>query len=1122
MKVITSFLLFLLCATSGLTQVLTQLRDLETDGEFPADLTVSGNRMFFVSATRRTGEELWVLDPGASPRRVSAAGPRTPVNLRDMGGTLFFSSAYESFWRSDGTAAGTVELDRTTTPGGSYHAVALGKVNSRVVFGAQDKIWSTDGTAAGTKVIVAASCTYNGAAAVGADGRLYFAAGPRDTIWFGTSLWATDGTVGGTHEIALIDRTVGIHEIRAAGKYIFIRAGHSTDSGIWRSDGTAAGTVRLRDPATGDPYTFPKMAVAGDKLVFTEIGDTLYAADGKQTQALAKVVQPGGFVLALKAVQGVAYCSVHNADRSISVWKTDGTAVGTILLPQMAPAPFVPRPDDYTGETAEDVVGLGGWIYYFAQTQQGWGLWRMNAANGQVEAVADLPDNLTSAQPKQLTMFDGAIYFSAYDGREGRKLWRSDGTPTGTRLASDAFSGSYTSFAVNLTPGENGRAYFLTRSQTGDDVILWQTDGSRENTYPLVSGLVSRTDLHYPEGQYTQIFENDGIVYFTGHDGVHGHELWRTDRTGKGTFLIKDFYRRSNGFFDPTPLGFTRFKDAVYFAANDVASGWQLWRTDGTIAGTVRVSNIGGGACDRIFGIRKVGETLFFQADDFVHGAELWKSDGTAEGTMLVKDIVAGKEESSPRLLAELGGRLFFSASSATGSAQLWITDGTESGTTLLKPPGSMRAPSSVTDAVIYKNRLYFVAEDDSHGKELWVSDGSDSGTQLFVDLYPGAGSSSPDQLTVMGEALYFGAAPGEWRRRLWKTYGTAEATSTVGNFWPGYIRSAGRLLYMADNENGSQTDLWRSDGTANGTYRLPLNPHGSSTAYGLLAVGEQMLFFAYDGFTGHELWSARLDPAPPGARLANISTRGHVGPGDSNMIGGFIVIGSGSQRVIVRAIGPSLSGQIEDTLGDPELSLYDANGSQLASNDNWQEQNATEIGATGVPPTDNAEAAIVTTLVPGPYTARVSSADGGTGVGLVEVYNLEHTQTAEVANISTRGEVLGGDKKLIGGFIIQGQPPRPVIIRALGASLRNGTMPLPNRLSDSVLELFDANGTLLARNDNWRDEQAAAIQASQLAPEAEQDAALLITLPSGAYTAQVSGANNAHGIALVEVYQLP
>ena len=239
---------------------------------------------------------------------------------------------------------------------------------------------------------------------------------------------------------------------------------------------------------------------------------------------------------------------------------------------------------------------------------------------------------------------------------------------------------------------------------------------------------------------------------------------------------------------------------------------------------------------------------------------------------------------------------------------------------------------------------------------------------------------------------------------------------------------------------------------------------------------------------------------------------------GDNVLIGGFIVTGTQPKKVIVRAIGPSLASFFPDALADPVLELRDSAGALIRSNDNWRNDQEAEIIATGIPPSSDLESAIVATLPANSsaYTAIVRGANNGTGIGVVEAYDLDRTVDSKLANISTRGFVQTGDNVLIGGLIVLGQNPLRVIVRAIGPSL-----PVPGALIDPTLELHDGNGALIASNDNWRSDQEAEIIATGIPPTNDLESAIVRNLMPGNYTAIVRGVNGGTGVALVEAYGL-
>jgi len=276
--------------------------------------------------------------------------------------------------------------------------------------------------------------------------------------------------------------------------------------------------------------------------------------------------------------------------------------------------------------------------------------------------------------------------------------------------------------------------------------------------------------------------------------------------------------------------------------------------------------------------------------------------------------------------------------------------------------------------------------------------------------------------------------------------------------------------------------------------------------------------------------------PTPRPATLGNISTRLQVGTSDRVLIAGFIVQGSVPKRVLVRAAGPSLTQfGVPNALANPQLELHDSNNT-IGMNNDWQttqiggvitSDQVAEIQSSGLAPSNPLECAIIATLPPGTYTAIVQGVNLGTGVGIVEVYDLDASGSSFLANISTRGFVQTGDNAMIGGFIVVTQPTR-IMIRAIGPSLTQ--FGVPDVLANPQLELHNASSTI-GQNNDWQTtqiggiitgDQVAEIQNSQLAPTNSAESAIIATLQPGSYTAIVRGVNDTTGNALVEVYALP
>src|SRR5438874_24919 len=253
--------------------------------------------------------------------------------------------------------------------------------------------------------------------------------------------------------------------------------------------------------------------------------------------------------------------------------------------------------------------------------------------------------------------------------------------------------------------------------------------------------------------------------------------------------------------------------------------------------------------------------------------------------------------------------------------------------------------------------------------------------------------------------------------------------------------------------------------------------------------------------------------------KATNISTRGMVGTGQNVLIAGFIISGNQAKRVIVRALGPSLSTHgVSGALADPTITVVNSSNVVVASNDNWKDTQETEIAASGFAPPNDLESAIIATLAPGSYTAVMTGKNGGTGIELVDVYQLDST-TSIFSNLSTRGFVGTGENVLIGGLIIGSGEPPVIVLRAIGPTLSSFGITQP--LQDPTLELRDANGALIAFDNDWKDNTPTGIKATLLNPTDARESAIIASLAAGSYTAIVRGKNGTTGVALVEAYRL-
>ena len=376
------------------------------------------------------------------------------------------------------------------------------------------------------------------------------------------------------------------------------------------------------------------------------------------------------------------------------------------------------------------------------------------------------------------TNVNGTLFFRPDDGVHGDELWKSNGTSAGTVLVKDINPGSTGSDLqefVNL----NGVLYFRA-----DDGVhgseLWKSDGT-------AAGTVMVKDIFpgFNSGVLSSFFAASGVLYFQADDGVHGTELWKSDGTAAGTILLKDIYQ---GAFaeginagvprSGNPNNFTLVNGAVYFAASGGVETHEVWKTDGTIAGTVMVKDIYSGVMGyALNNFVNLNGTLILTVYGGASGSELWKSDGTAAGTTLIKAMPGGNFSNHPTVMNNV---LYFLEGDG-----LWKSDATPGGTILLKQKGGTFSLSPELMIAI-NNKLFFTGNDDENGLELWTSDGTAAGTVLVKDINPGINNSELNAFTKVGTKLMFTADNGVNGNEVWSSDGTAAGTQIFQDIEPG------------------------------------------------------------------------------------------------------------------------------------------------------------------------------------------------------------------------------------------------------------------------------------------------------------------------------------------------
>jgi ELWxxDGT repeat protein len=541
------------------------------------------------------------------------------------------------------------------------------------------------------------------------------------------------------------------------------------------------------------------------------------------------------------------------------------------------------------GSNANEFVALGNLTIFTARSPAtGYEIWRTDGTAEGTSLLLDICPGPDSSNPIGLTVSGGTLYFSADDGIHGRELWKSDGTPAGTSLVKDIFSGPPGAFPLTVLTAFQGKVFFKA-NDGAHGLELWRSDGTEAGTVLVADINATSSQFSGTSGGEITLSQVGGALLFPANDGVHGTELWRTDGTTAGTILVKDIRPGSVGslpgtFYEPTADG-----DVLYFQASDGVHGSELWRSDGTEAGTFLVKDVNPGTSGPVREIEIVSGIVFFTVDDGATGLELWRTDGTEQGTVLVKDIEPGPSSSLPIGLTEASGRLFFTASDGVHGRELWTSDGTEPGTVMVMDilPGSGGSLSSTSNKyrlAAAGGVLYFAPNDGVHGAELWRSDGTEAGTFLVKDVWPGplsstvgTGSGMIFRPTAVGDVLYFASNDGVHGTEPWKSDGTARGTALVkdvnplaqtGAGFPVPMAEMGDVIYFDASDVIHGRELWRTDGTAAGTFMVKdINPGPASsspadTHYPVVAGG--LLFFdATDPVHGRELW--RSDGTPSG-----------------------------------------------------------------------------------------------------------------------------------------------------------------------------------------------------------------------------------------------------------------
>ena len=369
------------------------------------------------------------------------------------------------------------------------------------------------------------------------------------------------------------------------------------------------------------------------------------------------------------------------------------------------------------------------------------------------------------------TNVDGVLYFRPDDGAHGDELWKTDGTVAGTVMVKDIFPGA-AGCELELFTNVNGVLFFKANDGV-HGAELWKSDGTASGTVmvkDIYAGSVSSSA--------TSFYSYNGYLYFNANDGIAGRELWRSDGTPEGTVMVKDIFPgvATSGLETGTPhsgnpQGFTGMNGHIYFLASDDYYKSELWRTDGTSAGTTLIKDIYPGSDYALNNFVNVNGTLFFTVYKGTEGNELWKSDGTSAGTVMITELFGGNFDNHG---VAAGNYFYFLETDG-----LWRSDGSAAGTLLLKPRDNSYF-NTVEVVTTLNGQVYFTGYDDTHGWELWKTDGTVSGTQMIKDINAGSVNSDINSFAKVGNKLMFTANDGVHGNEIWITDGTLAGTRLV------------------------------------------------------------------------------------------------------------------------------------------------------------------------------------------------------------------------------------------------------------------------------------------------------------------------------------------------------
>lgn len=819
-------------------------------GSEPSRPTTFAGALFFGARDSEHGGELWRSDGTQAGTAlltdlVPGVNSSDPNGFAIAGGKLFFVAA-GGLWVTDGTAAGAQKLV-TLNIGSTNSTPILVASGSRVFFNGTDdahgsELWTSDGTVGGTKLITdlcPGDCGQPNWMTAFAGGVMF--TGNDGGAVTGSELYFSDGnTVALVKDIQPGSANSVPHDLAVLGDKLYFAGNDGSGSKLWVSDGTSLGTA----PVASSPTAPDQLVVTGTRMFFVA-GD---ATNGRELWTMTTTTGPtivsnitsGGSSSSIDSL-GVAgsnaYFRVNNPTPTF--WVSDGSDPGTKKLLAL------PADDSFVSPPVE----LNGDAYFSAATPAtGRELFRSNGTFAGTTVLKDINPGAAPSEIFAMTAFGGALYFAADDGLHGSELWRSDGTADGTAMLKDINGADEGVWPVGLAPFASG-LIFSARSLAGG-YEPWRSDGTAAGTVALGELRPGFQPVDWdaaPDG-YTPIA--GGAMVFAGNDIDHGRELWRVG-SGGDVSLVMDI---RTGPDSSEPTSFVAAGGLAYFLAQGATGKYALWRTDGTLSGTVMLDDLGGNdtSGQSVHPVALGSEIVYRKSGT----GDLWKSDGSVAGTV---KLASGPVEEH----------------AASGDTVWYVADRTLWKTTASPGSASEVAPLPATSAldspiVVSPSGPFFaLGTYDTHWRyALWHSDGTVAGTHSLVDLETDGGHSEWQLAWVAGQ-LYFIATDADHGLETWVSDGSVAGTRLLLDRVPGpangegrhFIEHLGHVFFLAYDDAGGYNALWQSDGTAAGTVKAS-DAHLDDDA-GFVSIGDTLYFSGGDNVHGQQLWTWKPSPTP-------------------------------------------------------------------------------------------------------------------------------------------------------------------------------------------------------------------------------------------------------------------